>query len=396
MPISSFTAARNQTAGRRPRPTGAGFLLLVFSLLAAACALAAETSEKSKYIAEDLNRASLKKAIRNQLEAMHETDPAKKVRLGNHTLTQAKLRQGLEDFLKLIEQNLPNEEFNRRLKEKFQFVKVGVGRGKKVVFTGYYTPVIEASPVRTEEYKYPLYRIPESGSQLRLIGLEAKKGAQPNAASWKDFTREQIDHHQVLKGQGLEIAWLKNDLERFFLHIQGSGWLEFPDGKRWGVRYLGANEHPYTGIGKLMVKDGVIDLSQGSMQGIKKYLRENPRQMPKYFYQNKRYIFFTLTQEGPRGSGGGEVVAERSIATDKSVYPAGALAFIRLKIPVVDERGEITHWKNVSRFVVDQDTGSDIRGPGRADLYFGSGFEAGVKAGHYKQPGDVYYLLPKS
>jgi len=390
MPFYPFTE-RTPSSGRfGPTLIAAGMLL--FCLLAAGFAQAGTGENKEGFIAEDLDRASLRQAIRNQLDAMHETAPEKKVRLGNRVLRQGKLRQGLEDFLALIEQNLPGDEFSRRLKEKFSFIKVGTGRDKTVLFTGYYTPVIAASPVRTDEYKYPLYRVPDSGGQVRLIGL-GHTGS--NAPGWKKYTREEIDRHQVLKGQGLEIAWLKDDLERFFLHIQGSGWLEFPDGKRAGVRYLGANDHTYTGIGKLMIRDGVIDLKQGSMQGIKKYLRDNPADMPKYLFQNKRYIFFTLTEEGPQGSGGGEVVAERSIATDKSIYPAGGLAFIRIKVPELDDRGEIVGWKKVSRFVVDQDTGSDIRGPGRADLYFGSGFRAGVKAGHYKQPGEVYYLVPK-
>jgi len=396
VPFSSLNPQSRLTPRRGFWPALTGACLFTFSLLAAGAALAGDSQKTAGFIAEDLGRASLKQAIRNQLDAMHETDPEKKVRLGSRLLTQGKLRQGLADFLDLIEQNLPSEEFNRRLKERFDFVKVGTGRDKKVVFTGYYTPVISASPVRTKEYKYPLYRVPDNGGQLRLIGLAENNGDALKTRSWRKYTREQIDRQEVLKGQGLEIAWLKDDLERFFLHIQGSGWLEFPDGKRWGVRYLGANDHSYTGIGKLMIRDGVIDISQGSMQGIKKYLRDNPAALPKYFYQNKRYIFFTLTPDGPQGSGGGEVVAERSIATDKAIYPAGGLAFIRIKVPVVDDRGEIVRWEKVSRFVVDQDTGSDIRGPGRADLYFGSGFRAGVKAGHYKQSGEVYYLVPKS
>jgi len=354
----------------------------------------AGADDTTRYITEDLDRASLKKAIRNQLAAMAEVPPEKSLRLGNQRVRVGELKKTLKTFLDLVEKNLPGKEFNRQLKENFRFVKVGKGKNKRVLFTGYYTPVIKASPVRTREFKYPLYRVPDEPGKLRLIGLAPGKDG-PSAVPWKRYTREQIDGKKVLKGQDLEIAWLNDDLERFFLHIQGSGWLEFPDGKRWGVRYLAANDHNYTGIGKLMIKDGVIDLSQGSMQGIKKYLRENPEHMPKYFYQNKRYIFFTLTEEGPRGSGGGEVVAERSIATDKSIYPAGGLAFIRLKVPVVGKGGEITRWKEVSRFVVDQDTGSDIRGPGRADMYFGSGHLAGVKAGHYKQQGELYYLLPR-
>jgi membrane-bound lytic murein transglycosylase A len=236
---------------------------------------------------------------------------------------------------------------------------------------------------------------------IQLIGTHAGvkqiRESFTKEKAWRRFTREEIDHKGALRGQGLEVAWLKNDLERFFLHIQGSGMLKFPDGSQQGVGYQGSNDHSYTGIGKLMIRDGVIDISQGSMQGIKKYFIKHPQDITKYLFQNKRYIFFTLNNdEGPRGSGGGELVGGRSIATDKSIYPAGGLAFIKVRQPVLDENNKILRWELISRFVVDQDTGSAIRGPGRGDLFFGTGQKAGAKAGHYHERGEVYYLIKKS
>lgn len=344
---------------------------------------------------DDLDRASLRQAVKNQIDAMQEMELSAKVRLGKWTLTQGQLRKNLQAFLNLIDENLPPREFSRRVKEEYVFYKAGKGRKKKVLFTGYYTPVIEAHPVQTEEYIYPLYRMPPGN--VRLIGAHGESGQEGSFSlkSWKNFTREQIDREGVLRNKGLEIAWLKDDLERFFLHIQGSGTLQFSDGSTLGVRYIGANNYTYKGIGKLMVRDGVIELSQGSMQGIKSYLRKNPEDIPKYFYQNKRYIFFVLSNEKPLGSGGGELVAGRSIATDKSIYPAGGLAFIRLRKPVLDEEARITHWVPITRFVADQDTGNAIRGPGRADLYFGTGHQPGVMAGHFKEWGEIFYLMKK-
>ena len=145
-----------------------------------------------------------------------------------------------------------------------------------------------------------------------------------------------------------------------------------------------------------MIRDGVITTSEGSMQGIKKYFAQNPQNIPKYLNQNKRYIFFTLSDEGAIGSGGGELVGGRSIATDKSIYPAGGLVFIKVRQPVLDSNYKIKSWKPISRFVIDQDTGSAIRGKARADLYFGTGKEAGAKAGRYHEKGEVYYLIKKS
>ena len=128
---------------------------------------------------------------------------------------------------------------------------------------------------------------------------------------------------------------------------------------------------------------------------IKKYFKKNPHKIEKYLFQNKRYIFFRPTNRLPTGSGGAELVAGRSIATDKSLYPAGGLAFIMAKKPILDSNNRIAGWKNFVRFVLDQDTGSAIKGKGRADLYFGTGEKAGAAAGHYMQRGKLFYLVRK-
>ena len=361
-----------------------------------------------KGFTDDLSRASLEKAITNQLQAMFEQEPSTPVRLGSFTLTRGRLVETLESFLEILKRDLPIEEFNKKISEEFVLYRVGKGKNKKVLFTGYYRPVIEASLKRTPLYRYPIYQMPEQGLQrvkyrsgIQLIGtntgIKKIRESYAEKKAWRRFTREEIDRKGVLKGQGLEVAWLKDDLERFFLHIQGSGMLEFADGTRQGVGYQGSNQHTYTGIGKLMIQDGAIEVSQGSMQGIKKYFVDHPQDIAKYLYQNKRYIFFTLNDdEGPRGSGGGELVGGRSIATDKSIYPAGGLAFIKIRQPVLNENNEIVRWQPISRFVVDQDTGSAILGAGRGDLYFGTGQKAGAKAGHYHERGEVYYLIKRS
>lgn len=361
-----------------------------------------------KGFTDDLSRASLEKAITNQLQAMFEQEPSTPVRLGSFTLTRGRLIETLEAFLEILNQDLPIEEFNKKINDEFVLYRVGKGKNKKVLFTGYYRPVIQASLKRTPVYRYPIYRMPEQGFQqvkyksgIQLVGtntgIKKIRESYAEKKAWQRYTREEIDRKGVLKGQGLEVAWLKDELERFFLHIQGSGMLEFTDGTRQGVGYQGSNQYSYTGIGKLLIRDGAIDISQGSMQGIKKYFADHPQDIAKYLNQNKRYIFFTLNDdEGPRGSGGGELVGGRSIATDKSIYPAGGLAFIKIRQPILNEKNEIIRWQPISRFVVDQDTGSAIRGAGRGDLYFGTGQKAGAKAGHFHERAEVYYLIKRS
>ncbi|GJL77059.1 MAG: hypothetical protein NPINA01_00480 [Nitrospinaceae bacterium] len=323
---------------------------------------------------------------------MTAVDESEQVRLEERILTKGDLKDVLKAFSNLLDQNLSLEEFNRRLRDEFVFYKAGQRKNKKFLFTGYYTPIIQASPVETDEYIYPIYTLPDATVALNFVGHPAKP-----LHDWKNYTRRQIDHLGVLKNRNLEIAWLKDDLERFFLHIQGSGVLAFPNGTRQGVRFAGANNYGYRGIGKLMVKDGLLTgKGERSMQGIKHYLRNNPAEIPKYLYQNKRYIFFAYSDDGPRGSGGGELVGGRSIATDKSIYPAGGLALTLLRKPILNEDDEIVRWERSFRFVVDQDTGSDIKGPGRGDLFFGIGERPGVMAGNFKEWGEVYYLLKRN
>ncbi len=353
-----------------------------------------------KIFLDDMDPDSLRNAVRNQLLAMASTDPSKAERLGELMVTRNWLEETLKSFLKLIDENLPPEEFSRRLRDEYVVHRVGNGKSKKVLFTGYYAPILEASRVRTEEYRYPLYQLPDTSQQIQFIGhrtgYEVLESSSPNAREWHQYTRGQIDGEGILKGHGLEIAWLRDDVDRFFLHVQGSGLLRYLDGSTQGVHFAGANNYKYGGLGRHMVEDGVIELKQGSMQGIKKYFREHPEDIPKYFFQNKRYIFFSPVDDGgPRGSGGGELVGGRSIATDKTIYPAGGLAYVQLRKPILDENNNITRWEKFSRFVIDQDTGNAIRGAGRADFYFGMGDRAGAKAGHYYERGKVYYLIKR-
>ena len=353
-----------------------------------------------KIFTDDLDKASLKKVILNQLKIMALSNPAKVERLGDLMVTNGWLKKTLKSFLSLTNENLTPKEFSRRLLDEFIIHHVGKGKRKQILFTGYYAPTMQASRVKTKKYRYPIYRIPKSSPEPQLIGnsknYKIHESSVPNPQIWRNFTRKQIDGEGVLSNQGLEIAWLDNDVDRFFLHIQGSGQLIFRDGTSLGAHFAGANNFKFGGLGKRMIKDGVIDLAQGSMQGIKKYFKKHPEDIEKYFFQNKRYIFFKLSSDGnPRGSGGGELLGGRSIATDKKVYPAGGLAFVKLRKPILNDKNQIVQWKNFSRFVVDQDTGNAIRGKGRADFYFGMGDRAGAKAGHFHEWGDVFYIIKK-
>ena len=351
---------------------------------------------------DDMSRASLKQAIRRQLSTMTMSDLTRRIRIGSRVVTRGQLVDTLRAFMDLLEQDVSEKEFSRHLNEQFEIVTAGYPRkGRPALFTGYYTPIIPARRQKTKDYIYPLYQKPDwypthqGAGQLKKISSIDRGPHVSNNRKKELLTREDIDGRKALSNQYLEVAWLKDNLERYFLHIQGSGLLAFPDGTLQAVQYMGSNHFPYRSVGMQMIKEGVIKLSQGSMQGIKQYFREHPQNIDKYLFRNHRYIFFEMSDSLPRGSGGAELVGGRSIATDKSLYPAGGLAYITVDKPILNDDLEITGWQKVSRFVVDQDTGSAIKGPGRVDLYFGVGNAAGAAAGHYKRKGTLVYLLKK-
>ena len=131
------------------------------------------------------------------------------------------------------------------------------------------------------------------------------------------------------------------------------------------------------------------------MQRLRRYLMEHPEERDALFAQNESYVFFRFVNNGPLGSLEVPLTPGRSIATDSRLFPKGALAFVVSRKPVLDATGNLTGWQSFSRFVLNQDTGSAIRGPRRVDLYFGSGHEAGMAAGVMKTNGKVYFLLKK-
>lgn len=209
------------------------------------------------------------------------------------------------------------------------------------------------------------------------------------------LSRYEIDGLGCLTGKGYEIAWVKDPAELFFLHIQGSGLLRLEDGRLLHLNYAASNGRPYRSIGRILIDSGKISKEELSMQRLRGYLEEHPEEREALFYQNESYVFFRFGKDGPLGSLEVPLTSGRSIATDSSLFPKGALAFIVSRKPILDAAGKLVGWQPFSRFVLNQDTGSAIRGPRRVDLYFGSGYEAGLAAGAMKTSGSLYFLIKK-
>ncbi|KIC38437.1 murein transglycosylase [Ruegeria sp. ANG-R] len=251
------------------------------------------------------------------------------------------------------------------------FRPVLVEDGKDALFTGYFEPELDGSKSPSGKYRYPLYRMPP----------EARGVDQ-----W--LSRRDLLTGDAMTGRGLEIAWVDDPVELFFLQIQGSGRIRLPDGSALRVGYGGANGHPYRSIGAELVRRGALGAHEVSAQMIRAWVRKNPEAGAELLFHNPSYVFFrevtrVAPEFGPLGAMNRSVTTMRSIAADPAYTPLGAPVW-------VEKDGK----NPLRRLMIAQDTGSAIKGAQRADIFFGTGDEAGQAAGRLKDPGRMVVLLP--
>lgn len=251
------------------------------------------------------------------------------------------------------------------------FRPVLIQDGQDMLFTGYFEPELNGAPYQTSTYRFPIYKMPPEARRTR---------------PW--LTRRQILTSGVMAGRGLEIAWVDDSVELFFLQIQGSGRIRFPDGHVVRVGYAGANGHPYRSIGRELVRRGIYNAHQVSMQVIANWVRRNPAPGRELLYHNASYVFFREVTEvppekGPLGAMNRSLTTLRSIAIDPRYTPYGAPVWI-------EKEGA----DPMNRLMIAQDTGSAIKGAQRADIFYGTGDEAGRIAGRTKDGGRMVVLMP--
>ena len=299
-------------------------------------------------------------------------------------VTLERVQRSLARFRELVVESEDPFELQRRVRREFEFFRsVGKDGQGSVKFTGYYAPVFRGSRVRTAKYRYPLYKLPAdffewTGRHPGREQLEGADGLTPSPSL-----------------RGRELVFLENRLDAFLVHVQGSTQILLDDGSSMSVGFAGATKHPFVSIGQELVRDKKMRPYQVSLDSLRAYFDRNPEELDRYLPRNDRFVFFKdLSGSHPRGSLGVEVTAERSIATDKSMMPPGALALIATSLPFGNGKGGYSS-RRVNRFVLDQDTGSAIRSPGRVDVYMGIGDEAGRRAGRINTRGELYYLLLK-
>ena len=297
-------------------------------------------------------------------------------------ITQVKVEKSLKRFRELVV-NSPNaQELQAAVNKEFAFYKsIGSDNQGTILFTGYYKPIYLASRKPTAEYRYPIYRLPD----------DFQTWSKPHPTR---LELEGVDALQAAKGKlkGLELFWLKSRMDAFIAQVQGSAVLKFSDGTTTTINYAGNTDHNYVSLGKELIKDGKLEQEGITLEKVINYLETNPQSQNIYLPRNPRFIFFKDTKNAPSsGSLSVPITPERSIATDKTLMPPGALAIIRSSFPFINQ-GKIEQ-RLVSRYVLDQDTGGAIKSPGRVDYYIGVGKEAGDRAGSIVNKGELYYLL---
>lgn len=297
--------------------------------------------------------------------------------------TPERVRASLVRLRELIHHSPDTATLRQALQTEFAVYAARGHDGQGTVhFTGYFEPVFTASRTPSPAYPYPLYRRPSDLEQWPL--------PHPTRADL-----EGMDGRQGHRGPlaGLELVWLQDRLEAFLVQVQGSATLELADGGTLGVGYAGRTDYPYTSIGRAVVADGHLTADQLSLPNLVAFFQAQPAALNTYLPQNQRFIFFRETEPGrPTGSLSVPVTAGLSIATDKALMPPGAPALIALDLPQQDPQGQ---WQShpIHRLVLDQDTGGAIIGPGRVDLFTGTGTAAGELAGRINTNGGLYYLL---
>jgi membrane-bound lytic murein transglycosylase A len=350
-------------------------------------------------LGDDLDFRGITGAVRMSLEYYEKLPPETGFILGPDRLTALDMIVTLRNFLLIIENaTLTTEQKLDRIGKDFNIYRAAGSPGGRMLFTGYYEPMLSCRVASDATHRFPLYRKPDDIVEIDLT--QFGEGFPRNKISGRldgrkvvpYYSREEIDQKKTLTGKNLEILWCSDIVDIYVLQVQGSGKVDLGDGNILSVLYDGSNGRPYKSIGKYLLDTGAMTRENMSMQAIRAYLLAHPGKLPEVLNQNQSYVFFRLDTGPSIGNIGVALTPDRSIATDSKLFPKGALGVISAQKPVI-EKGAITAWAPFTRFVLNQDTGGAIKGPGRADLFCGQGEDAELFAGNLKHEGELYFLV---
>ncbi len=337
---------------------------------------------------------ALRKALQTSIKFLDGKDPSFTFPLGQGQVSAGRLKATLQAFMVLLDQHLAPDEFRKRFQEKFEILEL-TGRDRShlpMLVTGYFQPVIKASVTRNSSFTYPIYGVP---GDLVRVSLRQFDESLPDRTLWGRldghrllpyYTRKEIDFVEKFVSAPV-MAYLPGPVEGLMLQIQGSGILEFRDGTRRYIHYAASNGRPYRSIGRWLIDKGILSAQEADWPGIKAWAEKNPDAFKQAVVQNPRYVFFKWEKQGPIGSMGEMLIPMVSAALDPQVYPFSCLFFLDVSPPVSDSA------KGFSGFVLNQDTGSAIKGPFRLDLYCGQGERAGLLAGSLRNKARFFIVL---
>jgi len=289
----------------------------------------------------------------------------------------------------------PDETNSRTFfEENFRPVRISRLGEHEGFLTGYYEPEVEGRRTKGDGFIYPLYRRPpDLGAKISQTKRAKRHRIGRHVAGY--FDRAAIEDG-ALAGRNLEICWLKDPIDSFFIHIQGSARIRLEDGKLLRLNFDAHNGYPYVSVGRVLIDRGIIPREQMSMDAIRTYFSEMPDDAREIMRMNKSYVFFREISElppniEPPGAQGVNLTRERSIAVDKNLHIYGTPFWIEAELPIDSEKPTT----NFRRLMIGQDTGGAILGPARADIYFGAGLKAGTVAGRIRHSGRFYILVPR-
>jgi membrane-bound lytic murein transglycosylase A len=361
-------------------------------LLPAGSAAFAESAPPE--LADDSDPETLRQAIESSLAYLRSGSSAASIGIGGARCRREDLERALRATAARVADTLPDSGWFR---ERFRFFRAA----GQVRLTGYYEPILQGRLAPEPPFLHPLYRRPSDlvevrladflpdAPGIRLFGRAVEGQLRPY------FTRAEIDGGRALAGRGLEIAWVSDPVELFFLHVQGSGVIQLEEGRELRVGYAASNGHPYTSIGKLLQDSGRLARGEATAPAIRRWLRDHPAEAEAILFANERYVFFRVVDRGPVGSLGVPLVPGRSLAADPVAIPPGVLAWLDSTIPRFEDGEHPSGRNRLRRFVAVHDTGAALVGPGRIDLFLGTGDSAGRIAGSLSEEAELYVLFPR-
>lgn len=318
-------------------------------------------------LADDGDKESLLAAVARSRAYLAAT-PRKQLLVAGKPYPVELLRQGLATFETLVTDSFGTPAFEPAVREAFVWAPLSGRDGAgTLLVTGYHLPTVEAREMPEGVFRFPIYGPPTDMLAIDLGAFRPALGGQTAVARIKNgrvvpyHTRREIEGGNALVGKGLEIAWVATDAARKHLMLQGSGMLRYPDGHTANLNYAAQNGHIW---------------SAGEA--------------------NQSWVFFRIAPDGPYGCDGVPLTAGRAIASDKRLTATGALGFLRYPRARFNEQGGVAAFEPGGRFVLDQDTGGAISGPGRIDVYWGGGDEAARRATALHGAGQIWYLIPRA